>query len=41
MYREYTEIIKSSPLFSGISGESLNIMLDCLKPKIRRYKGEK
>ena len=38
MYLEWIDILKSSPLFRGISNESLSIMLDCLKPKIKRYK---
>ncbi len=38
MYREWIDTLDSSALFSGINDESLNIMLDCLKPKIRRYK---
>jgi CRP-like cAMP-binding protein len=38
MYRGQIEVLKSCLLFSGISNESLNIMLDCLKPKTRRYK---
>jgi len=38
MYREWTGALKLSPLFRGIDDESLNIMLDCLKPKVRRYR---
>jgi CRP/FNR family transcriptional regulator, dissimilatory nitrate respiration regulator len=36
MYQEWTEALKLCVLFNGIQGKSLNIMLDCLKPKIRR-----
>ncbi len=38
MYREWIDTLHSSPLFRGIDNESLNTMLDCLNPKIRRYK---
>ena len=38
MYQEWINTLHSSPLFSGITPESLNIMLDCLKPRIRRCK---
>jgi CRP-like cAMP-binding protein len=38
MYGEWTDILKSSPLFREIGEEALNIMLDCLKPKIKKYK---
>lgn len=38
MYSEWIDTLESSLLFRGIEGESLNIMLDCLKPKIRRFK---
>ncbi len=38
MYLEWIDILHSSRLFQGIGNEALNIMLDCLKPKIRRYK---
>lgn len=38
MYLEWINVLQSSRLFRGIGNESLNIMLDCLKPKIRRYK---
>jgi CRP/FNR family transcriptional regulator, dissimilatory nitrate respiration regulator len=38
MYRKWTEILNSSILFQGISPESLNIMLECLKPRIQRCK---
>jgi CRP-like cAMP-binding protein len=38
MYRKWTEILNSSILFRGISPESLNIMLECLKPRIQRCK---
>jgi CRP/FNR family transcriptional regulator, dissimilatory nitrate respiration regulator len=36
MYQEWTETLKLCVLFNGIEGKSLNVMLDCLKPKIRR-----
>jgi CRP/FNR family transcriptional regulator, dissimilatory nitrate respiration regulator len=38
MYSAWIDTLKSSSLFRGIGGESLNIMLGCLKPKIRRCK---
>ena len=38
MYREWTEVLKKSMLFRGISHESLNTMLECLKPRIQRCK---
>jgi len=38
LYLEWIDTLKSSLLFHGIGGESLNIMLGCLKPKIRRCK---
>lgn len=38
MYQEWIEVLRSSPLFSGVGNESLNVMLDCLKPKIWRCK---
>lgn len=38
MYQEWIEILKTSPLFKGIDTEGLNIMLECLKPRIKRYK---
>jgi CRP-like cAMP-binding protein len=38
MYQEWNEVLNSSILFRGISPESLNIMLECLKPTIRSYK---
>ena len=38
MYQEWINTLNSCVLFSGIGNESLNIMLDCLKPKIRRCK---
>jgi CRP/FNR family transcriptional regulator, dissimilatory nitrate respiration regulator len=38
MYREWTEILKNSMLFRGINHESLNTMLECLKPRIQLYK---
>lgn len=38
MYQEWIDTLKSTILFSGIGSESLNIMLDCLKPTVRRCK---
>ena len=38
MYEKWINTLQSSLLFSDIGNESLNIMLDCLKPRIRRYK---
>jgi CRP-like cAMP-binding protein len=38
MYREWIDAIDSCILFSGINNESLAIMLDCLKPRISKYK---
>jgi len=38
MYLQWINALQSSILFRGIGDEALNIMLDCLKPKIRRYK---
>ncbi|MFC2038505.1 Crp/Fnr family transcriptional regulator [Chloroflexota bacterium] len=38
MYLEGIDALQSSLLFQGIGGESLSIMLDCLKPKIKRYR---
>ena len=38
MYREWINALQSSLLFRGIGNESLNIMLDCLMPKIRSCK---
>ncbi len=38
MYQQWTKVLRLSLLFRGIGNESLNIMLDCLKPKIRRYR---
>ena len=38
MYQEWTEVLNSSILFRGINPESLNTMLECLKPKIKRFK---
>jgi len=32
------KLLTSSPLFKGISADTLEIMLDCLKPKIYHYK---
>jgi CRP-like cAMP-binding protein len=33
----FVELLISSPLFQGISADALEIMLDCLKPKIYHY----
>jgi len=38
MYLEWIDTLKSTLLFRGIDSESLNIMLDCLKPTVRRCK---
>lgn len=38
MYLEWIDTLKSTLLFRDIGSESLNIMLDCLKPTVRRYK---
>jgi CRP-like cAMP-binding protein len=38
MYLEWINTLKSTLLFRGIGSESLNIMLDCLKPTVRRPK---
>jgi CRP/FNR family transcriptional regulator, dissimilatory nitrate respiration regulator len=38
MYLEWIDTLKSSLLFRGIGGDSLNTMLDCLNPKIRKCK---
>jgi CRP/FNR family transcriptional regulator, dissimilatory nitrate respiration regulator len=38
VYLEWIEVLQSCRLFLNISKESLNVMLDCLKPKIGRYK---
>ncbi len=38
MYQEWIDILDSCVLFNGIGNESLNIMLDCLKPRICRCK---
>jgi CRP-like cAMP-binding protein len=38
MYLEWIDTLKSTILFRGIGSESLNIMLDCLKPTVRRCK---
>lgn len=38
MYREWIEVLQATPLFRGIDREDLNKMLECLKPRIRRYK---
>ena len=38
MYQEWINPLDSCVLFSGIGKDSLNIMLDCLKPKVSRCK---
>jgi CRP-like cAMP-binding protein len=38
MYREWIDILQSCVLFCDIGSESLGVMLDCLKPKMRRYR---
>lgn len=38
MYLEWIDTLKSTLLFRGIGSESLSIMLDCLKPIVRRCK---
>jgi CRP-like cAMP-binding protein len=38
MYREWINILQTTPLFQGIAQENLNTMLECLKPRIKRYK---
>ena len=38
MYLEWIDTLKSTLLFRSIGSESLNIMLDCLKPIMRRCK---
>jgi len=38
MYLEWIDTLKSTVLFRSISSESLNIMLNCLKPIVRQYK---
>ena len=37
MYREWINVLISSPLFRGINSEDLVSMLDCLQPKLQRY----
>ncbi len=38
MYHEWIKTLNSSALFSGIGEDSLNIMLDCLRPAIKTFK---
>jgi len=38
MYLEWIDTLKLTLLFRGIDSKSLNIMLDCLKPTVRRCK---
>lgn len=37
MYQEWLEILQASALFRGIDSMTLNIMLECLKPRIKQY----
>lgn len=38
MYWEWIEVLSSSLLFQGIDAEALNTMLECFKPRVKRYK---
>jgi len=38
MYQEWIEVLKRSHLFRGINPESLNVMFNCLKPRILKCK---
>ena len=38
MYLEWMDALRSARLFQGIGPDSLNIMLDCLKPRVKRFK---
>ncbi len=38
MYEKWIGVIKKSPLFKGMNGNELKIMLECLKPRICCYK---
>ncbi|MCJ7769864.1 MAG: Crp/Fnr family transcriptional regulator [Dehalococcoidales bacterium] len=38
MYQEWIEVLQTTPLFRGIDREGLSKMLECLKPRIKRYK---
>ena len=38
MYLEWIDTLKSTLLFRSIHSESLNIMLNCLRPNVRRCK---
>ena len=38
MYQEWINTLNSCVLFNGIANESLGVMLNCLKPKIRECK---
>ena len=37
MYREWINVLTSSPLFRGINPEDLGSMLECLRPRMQRY----
>jgi CRP-like cAMP-binding protein len=38
MYYQWINVMNASPLFRGIGPEALNAMLQCLKPKIKKFK---
>ncbi len=38
MYQEWLETLQSSAIFRGIDPSALNIMLECLKPRIKQYR---
>lgn len=38
MYQEWINTLESCALFSGIDQQSLNIMLNCLKPRVKKFK---
>lgn len=38
MYREWIDVLQKTTLFRGIDTEGLNKMLECLRPRIKRYK---
>ena len=37
MYRKWLQIMLESPLFAGMDEEQLNIMLECIKPRVIKY----